>query len=222
MLFCLRLRWIIWGILFAFLLQMSPTRPSSSSLRVHANSQIRQARTLANAPPYRSPQRCSPDKDAGARPLRPVLGTRPNGDPESHRAANRSDDRERQLALQETPSRRRRRIPGQQDENRAPSPTPNPRRPLAQPNFAGVGTPPDSQQPSQFPNRRAAGQQARHQQAQPTGRGQQSAPYATGLAATTTTAKPPSSSPASATRARTAGAGGRSKQRWSRAAASAG
>ncbi|KAJ6582758.1 hypothetical protein B0H10DRAFT_1954253 [Mycena sp. CBHHK59/15] len=154
----LQLPWI-WVILWVLWVRMSssPGPSRSSSLPQRAERQIRQARQLANIAPYSSPRR----HVANAPPLR-VLAPRPNGDLESQRAVHRDADRERQLALQETPSRRRRRMPDCQagDENRAPSPTPVARPRIEQPVFAGVGTPPNSQRPLP-PDKRTVARRAR-------------------------------------------------------------
>ncbi|KAJ7730720.1 hypothetical protein B0H14DRAFT_2640181 [Mycena olivaceomarginata] len=64
--------------------------------------------------------------------FRMCLGWQHGPGVEERRSIQRDADRERQLALQETPSRRRRRIPEARDENRAPSPTPVARRPVPQ------------------------------------------------------------------------------------------
>ncbi|KAJ7205958.1 hypothetical protein GGX14DRAFT_568407 [Mycena pura] len=77
-------------------------------------------RTSPNAvsPPYRSPRRC---------PSNRLLEDRSNidRDAEEERAAQREKERERVLALQDTPSRRHRRTPNRtQNENRDVSPTP--------------------------------------------------------------------------------------------------
>ncbi|KAJ7508137.1 hypothetical protein B0H11DRAFT_2308343 [Mycena galericulata] len=136
--YCLCMRslllwWILWVVSFGFFTQMrSPSSPSETSSLAHRNERrIRQARIHANLAPYRSPPRLYvglPLHDVGNAPsARPVV------DLESHRAAHRGADREQQLALQDTPSRRRRRIPANRtDENRAPSPTPAVRRHIAQ------------------------------------------------------------------------------------------
>ncbi|KAJ7437679.1 hypothetical protein B0H11DRAFT_2206470 [Mycena galericulata] len=160
----LQLWWILWVVSFGFFAQMpSPSSSSAPSSLAHRNERrIRQARIHANLAPYRSPPRLY----VGL-PLHNVANApsaRPVGDLESHRAAHRGADRE-QLALQDTPSRRRRRIPANRagDENRAPSPTPAVCRYIAQPVFAGVGTPPDSQRPSLPPNKRSLGQQRRQE-----------------------------------------------------------
>ncbi|KAJ7458662.1 hypothetical protein B0H11DRAFT_2317756 [Mycena galericulata] len=129
----LLLWWILWVVSFGFFTQMrSPSSPSETSSLAHRNERrIRQARIHANLAPYRSPPRLYaglPLHDVGNAP-----SARPVGDLESHRAAHRGADREQQLALQDTPSRRRRRIPANRtDENRAPSPTPAVRRHIAQ------------------------------------------------------------------------------------------
>ncbi|KAJ7939228.1 hypothetical protein B0H13DRAFT_2300979 [Mycena leptocephala] len=132
----LQLPWTLWVLFLVFLVQMSshPASPQASSLPQRPERQIRQARQSANIPLYRSPRR------------QRVLAPRLNGDLESQRMAHRDADREQQLALQETPSRRRR-MPEHRagDENRAPSPTPAAPRPF----FCRRrdGTPPDSQRP---------------------------------------------------------------------------
>ncbi|KAJ7632875.1 hypothetical protein FB45DRAFT_1148099 [Roridomyces roridus] len=133
---------------------------SSSSLAQRGGRQIRQARNDANAPPYRpvAPSRM---------PLQAIENVVPESSRESERAAQRDADRERQQALQLTPSRRHRRTPQRLDENGALAPTPAARRPFPQPNFSGVGTPPDSQLPQsneEQRERRNAAQQARRQQ----------------------------------------------------------
>ncbi|KAJ7443351.1 hypothetical protein B0H11DRAFT_2204239 [Mycena galericulata] len=161
----LQLWWIFWVVLFVFFAQMpSPSSSFAPSSLAHRNERrIRQARIRANLAPYRSPPRLYaglPLQDVGNAPSARLVG-----DLESHRTALRGADREQQLALQDTPSRRRRRIPANRagDENRAPSPTPAVRRYIAQPVFAGVGTPPDSQRLSLPPNKRSLGQQRRQE-----------------------------------------------------------
>ncbi|KAJ7711851.1 hypothetical protein B0H16DRAFT_1744795 [Mycena metata] len=142
----MRLWAVLWPLLVAILLSldiMSPPSPSSS-LAQRRERGIRQARVYANIAPYRSPRR-----QPGVLPLRDIQNVPPvqhGSDIEQRRSVQRDADRERQLALQETPSRRRCRIPEARDENRAPSPTPLMRRPIPQPVFPGVGTPPATQQ----------------------------------------------------------------------------
>ncbi|KAJ7845733.1 hypothetical protein B0H14DRAFT_2584556 [Mycena olivaceomarginata] len=130
----------------------SSSRALSSSPFAHRpERQIRQARNNANAP-Y-----CSPCRQANP-PLRDIrnASTLQLGDLEEQRAAQ---------WLQETPSRRRRRLPanptGGSDENRTPSPTPTARRPVPRPLFAGVGTPPTTQPLQLPPSKRQAAQRAR-------------------------------------------------------------
>ncbi|KAJ7161539.1 hypothetical protein C8R46DRAFT_1037867 [Mycena filopes] len=130
--------WVLWGavvIVILSLILMQPTPPSSSpsSLAQRSPRRARDARHAAMAPPYlgsRSPNRRTlqnisntsrgPTNIPGPsqRPLSPTL--------DSQRASFRDADRERQLALQDTPSRRRRRVPRRQDEEneRPVSPTP--------------------------------------------------------------------------------------------------
>ncbi|KAJ7891124.1 hypothetical protein B0H13DRAFT_1887296 [Mycena leptocephala] len=163
------LLWILWVFLVLLVKMPSPSSPSqSSSFPQRTKTHIRQARQLANIAPYRlnpanAPLRALAPNPNGNAPLR-ALAPRPNGDLESQRTAHRDADRERQLELQETPPRRRRRMPQHRvgDENRAPSPTPVARRHIEQPVFAGVGTPPDSQRPLP-PDKRAAAQRARRE-----------------------------------------------------------
>jgi hypothetical protein len=103
-----------------------PSPPSSLAQRCERG--IRQARVYASIAPYRSPRR-----QPGASPLRDIQNVpRVQHGPgvEEQRSIQRDADRERQLALQETPSRRRRRIPEARDENRAPLPTPVAQRPV--------------------------------------------------------------------------------------------
>ncbi|KAJ6450779.1 hypothetical protein C8R45DRAFT_1042766 [Mycena sanguinolenta] len=150
---------LLWSILCAplglFLAQMSPPLKSSSGLPQRPDRHIRQAHDRTNAAPYLSPRRQSSANAHAAgtsQPLAPrprPLAPRPNGDLESQHTAQCDTDRDQQLAQQETPSRRRRRIPENRagDENRAPSPTPAPHRRVQQPVFAGAGTPLDSQRP---------------------------------------------------------------------------
>ncbi|KAF8130018.1 hypothetical protein K438DRAFT_1788907 [Mycena galopus ATCC 62051] len=144
---CLQ-RWciLLWVVFIGFLTQIRSSPPgSSSSLPQRTERHIRQARDRANAGPYVSPRsqtRPLPRPLAQRQLLRPLvqnplpraLAPRPNGDVESQRTAHRDAERERQLELQETPSRRRRRIPQNRtdDENRAPSPTPAARRRVEQ------------------------------------------------------------------------------------------
>ncbi|KAJ6475516.1 hypothetical protein C8R45DRAFT_1010261 [Mycena sanguinolenta] len=156
----LLLRSILCAPLGLFLAQMPPPLKSSSGLPQRPDHHIRQARDRANAAPYLSSRRQSSANAHAAgtswpvapRPLPPrprPLAPRPNGDLESQHTAQRDADRDQQLAQQETPSRRRRRIPENRagDENRALSPTPAPHRRVQQPVFAGAGTPLDSQRP---------------------------------------------------------------------------
>ncbi|KAJ6524143.1 hypothetical protein B0H10DRAFT_1974817 [Mycena sp. CBHHK59/15] len=132
-------------VLLVFLSQMSSPSSSSppSSLAQRPNRQIRQARNNANVPPYRqiAPRRL-PDTTA-LRDIGNAPATRLDGGPEPQRTAHRDADHERQLALQETPSRRAAAFP--------------------QPAFAGVGTPPDSQQAPLPPTKRQLAQRARQQ-----------------------------------------------------------
>ncbi|KAJ7900896.1 hypothetical protein B0H13DRAFT_1883200 [Mycena leptocephala] len=145
-----------------FLAIMSPPSASpSSSLPQRRERHIRQARVYANIAPYRSPRR-----EPGIAPLRNIRNApavQHGPELEQHHSAQRDADWERQLALQETPSRRRRRLPERRDENRAPSPTLIARRPLPQPVFAGAGTPPATQQAPLPPNRHTLAQQARRE-----------------------------------------------------------
>ncbi|KAJ7480355.1 hypothetical protein B0H11DRAFT_1916092 [Mycena galericulata] len=79
---------------------------------------------------------------------------------EQERSGLREAERQRQAALQETPSRRRRRIPGQA-QNREPSPTPTT---TSQTIRLGLGTPPETQAPTQnAPSRAALAQCARRE-----------------------------------------------------------
>ncbi|KAJ7798887.1 hypothetical protein B0H14DRAFT_2617521 [Mycena olivaceomarginata] len=150
----MRLWAAFWPLLVALstlLATMSPLSPPSS-LAQRCERGIRQARVYASIAPYRSPRR-----QPGASPLRDIQNVpRVQHGPgvEERRSIQRDADRERQLALQETPSRRRRRIPEARDENRAPSPTPVARRPVPQPVFAGVGTPPATLRQAPLPPNR--------------------------------------------------------------------
>ncbi|KAJ7638109.1 hypothetical protein B0H17DRAFT_1106312, partial [Mycena rosella] len=67
---------------------------------------------------------------------------------ERERSELRDAERERQILLLETPSRRHRRVPGQHEEgeNRVPSPTPHSQRAVRQ-----LATPPDTQAPGPPP-----------------------------------------------------------------------
>ncbi|KAJ7862801.1 hypothetical protein B0H14DRAFT_3610827 [Mycena olivaceomarginata] len=149
---------VLWLLaLLLLLLRMQPTPPSSSpssSLAQRHPRRVREARSIAMAPLYHVP-RMSPNRralhdisnrrtvDASA----PSRSSSPSLD--SQRSVMRDADRERQLALQETPSRRRRREPRpREDENQRPtSPTPGAstsRRPVPQqrPGPSGLQTPP--------------------------------------------------------------------------------
>ncbi|KAJ6528582.1 hypothetical protein B0H19DRAFT_1274798 [Mycena capillaripes] len=140
----------ILGVLCIVMLTPLPTA-SSSPLAQCRTSGVLQARNNAIRSPYQSPR----DQRANAlrSPLRSVLNiprpqvrdTTAGPTIEQERSDVREAERKRQAALQETPSRRRRRVPGQ-TENHAPSPTlgasqAQQMRPL------GLATPPDSQPP---------------------------------------------------------------------------
>ncbi|KAJ7238906.1 hypothetical protein C8J57DRAFT_1246237 [Mycena rebaudengoi] len=109
--------------LFCILSSFRRSLPSSSSgtfsLVQRTSKTTRQARNNANTSPYRR----SPLRQQGPSPNVPFQSI-VNTSNERERAALRDADRERQLALQETPSRRHRRVPqgSTGNENRAPSP----------------------------------------------------------------------------------------------------
>ncbi|KAJ7670724.1 hypothetical protein DFH06DRAFT_1125018 [Mycena polygramma] len=112
-------------------LMLSPPPTASSSSLVHRQtSGVRHARIDASRSPYQSPRQRHLQRSGGQRsPFRdianfpPPQNTAAGPSAEQERSHAREAERERQAALQETPSRRRRRVPGQA-ENRAPSPTP--------------------------------------------------------------------------------------------------
>ncbi|KAJ7925676.1 hypothetical protein B0H13DRAFT_1862933 [Mycena leptocephala] len=146
-------------LLFIWALILSMSSPSSSSLAHRHERSVRGARNAAMESPYASPRRhrlaANPFQDVGNLP-RVTLPRLPSLDQE--RAALRDADRERQQALQETPSRRYRRVPRREEENRAVSPTPGLRRAVPP---SGLATPPDSQAPPAVANKRALAQRAR-------------------------------------------------------------
>ncbi|KAJ7021409.1 hypothetical protein C8F04DRAFT_1195533 [Mycena alexandri] len=120
--------WVIVCVLSALYLMLSPPPTASSSLAQRRTSGARQARNTALRSPYQSPREHRLHRVNGASPLRDVTNI-PQAENaaagpslERERADLRNAERERQAALQETPSRGRRRIPGQA-ENRAASPT---------------------------------------------------------------------------------------------------
>ncbi|KAK6996326.1 hypothetical protein R3P38DRAFT_2800029 [Favolaschia claudopus] len=173
----LGLWFLVAGILLVFSMQPTPpssSSPSSPSLADRQTRRSRDARNAAMSPPYRVPRlpgRVSP----GRRAFQDISNSQQQGSRESgtqssdsssvdnQRASQRDADCQRQLALQETPSRRRRREPQRlNEENQRPtSPTPGPstaRRQINRPaNASGLQTPPATAQ--EQPNRRAAGQQ---------------------------------------------------------------
>ncbi|KAJ7850355.1 hypothetical protein B0H13DRAFT_1905717 [Mycena leptocephala] len=112
-------------LLFIWALILSMSSPSSSSLAHCHERSVRGARNAAMESLYASPRRhrlaANPFQEVGNLP-RVTLPRFPPLDQE--RAALRDADRERQEALQETPSRRYRRVPRREEENRAVSPTP--------------------------------------------------------------------------------------------------
>ncbi|KAJ7853087.1 hypothetical protein B0H13DRAFT_1904315 [Mycena leptocephala] len=146
-------------LLFIWALILSMSSPSSSSLAHRHERSVRGARNAAMESPYASPRRhrlaANPFQEVGNLP-RVTLPRIPSLDQE--RAALRNADRERQQALQETPSRRYRRVPRREEENRAMSPTPGLQRAVPQ---LGLATPPDSQAPPAVANKRALAQRAR-------------------------------------------------------------
>ncbi|KAJ7795501.1 hypothetical protein B0H13DRAFT_1934897 [Mycena leptocephala] len=150
-------------LLFIWALILSMSSPSSSSLAHRLERSVRGARNAAMESPYASPRRhrlaANPFQEIG-NVLR-VQGQSSSGLPslDQERAALRDADRERQQALQETPSRRYRRVPRrEEEENQAVSPTPGLRRAVPQ---LGLATPPDSQVPPAVTNKRALAQHAR-------------------------------------------------------------
>ncbi|KAJ6522623.1 hypothetical protein B0H10DRAFT_2249903 [Mycena sp. CBHHK59/15] len=123
--------------LLAFLILAMPAQPLSppSSIVQRRTPSERDARRNAMEAPYaiprrsptgpraplgnigNQPQRVRDEPSSSSRPASPLL--------DSSRASFREADRARQKALQETPSRRRRRLPRPvNDENRSSSPTP--------------------------------------------------------------------------------------------------
>ncbi|KAJ7887712.1 hypothetical protein B0H13DRAFT_1888755 [Mycena leptocephala] len=110
-------------LLFIWALILSMSSPSSSSLAHRHERSVRGARNAAMESPYASPRRhrlaANPFQEVGNLP-RVTLPRFPPLDQE--RAALRDADHERQEALQETPSRRYRRVPRREEENRAVSP----------------------------------------------------------------------------------------------------
>ncbi|KAJ7239473.1 hypothetical protein C8J57DRAFT_1245904 [Mycena rebaudengoi] len=117
----------------------TPLPSGSTSSLVQRNPRtIHEARMNASGSPYRSPSRRRPDARS---PLQNIgnnfsAGTQGGsggcGEPslEQERSALREAERERYAALQDTPSRRNRRIPGHHggNQNRPVSPTPGPSR----------------------------------------------------------------------------------------------
>ncbi|KAJ7057178.1 hypothetical protein C8F01DRAFT_1153685 [Mycena amicta] len=115
-------------------LSMFPPSPSSSLLQRSPRG-IRQNRHNANALFYSRPSH-------PRSPLRNLTNAKTAY--EEERSARRASQREGQLALQDTPSRRHRRTPNRHsNENRDPSPTP--RRTLPRIRLILLPTPPESQ-----------------------------------------------------------------------------
>ncbi|KAK6991579.1 hypothetical protein R3P38DRAFT_2803631 [Favolaschia claudopus] len=149
--------WWLFAATVLFVVAMQPTPPcsalpSSSSLAQRPPRGVRDARNAAMTPPYsvtRRPGRVSPVRpvfqDVSNRHGAPTIQSPNSLDADAQRASLRDADRQRQLALQETPSRRRRRHPERPgDDERSRSPTPaasmSRRQPLA--NATGLQTPP--------------------------------------------------------------------------------
>jgi hypothetical protein len=114
--------------------QTPPPTASSSSLTHRRTTGIRHARDSMMQSPSQSPRRRRLEHAGIPSPLRdasnclhypPAENPNAGSSSEQEHAELRELQRERHAALQETPSRRRRRIPGQ-TENRVPSPTPGP------------------------------------------------------------------------------------------------
>ncbi|KAJ6618786.1 hypothetical protein B0H10DRAFT_1947207 [Mycena sp. CBHHK59/15] len=159
-------------LLLILIMSTPPPTPSSSLAHRHVTS-VRSARRGAMAPIYCGPR--SPRASSGRRPLQDVGNMGPARDAHladvdrdladvdrEHRVL-RDADRERQQALQETPSRRRRRIP---NENRQSSPTPGPSRPRVQAAPQGLLTPAATNADAarrDEPNARSLAQQRRRQ-----------------------------------------------------------
>ncbi|KAJ7495990.1 hypothetical protein B0H11DRAFT_1910265 [Mycena galericulata] len=118
---------LILGVL-CFLMLTPPPTASSSSLAQRRTTGVREARNNALRSPYQSPRQRRLGHADGRSPLRDVgnihcQNSTAGPSLEQERSGLREAERQRQAALQETPSRRRRRIPGQA-QNREPSPTP--------------------------------------------------------------------------------------------------
>ncbi|KAJ7698998.1 hypothetical protein B0H17DRAFT_1049896 [Mycena rosella] len=148
-------RVILLDLLLTITLMAPPTPGStSSSLARRWEPSVREARRDAMQAPYASPRRRRLlGSAAGGGPFQDfsnfVLGTQDQGlsagasSLERERSDLRDAERERHISLEETPSRRRRRIPTrEEEENRAVSPTPGSQRVVAQ-----LGTPLDTQAP---------------------------------------------------------------------------
>ncbi|KAJ7628200.1 hypothetical protein DFH06DRAFT_1442097 [Mycena polygramma] len=159
------LGWLCIG-LFLLIKMVSPPPTPSSSLAHRRVTGVRNARVRAMSPMYqgqRSPR-------AFGQVLQDIRNVLPNSAApsassslEDERLALRNADRDRQLALQETPSRRRRRVP---DENRAGSPTPGPSGRRVQ-QRVGLQTPPATRTEETAVQRgtaRSVAQRARRQQ----------------------------------------------------------
>ncbi|KAJ7691809.1 hypothetical protein B0H17DRAFT_1049146 [Mycena rosella] len=147
--------------LVLIILMLSPTPgPSSSPLPRRHKPNVREARHEAmqesGAPgPFQDLSNLLPGTQGqGSVPCTSSL--------ERERSELRDAERERQILLLETPSRRHCRVPGQHEEgeNRAPSPTPHSQRAIRQ-----LATLPDTQAPGPPPqiNNHALGQRRRRE-----------------------------------------------------------
>ncbi|KAJ7429281.1 hypothetical protein B0H11DRAFT_1945397 [Mycena galericulata] len=160
----MRLTLLAWLGVFLFLLlkMTSPPPTPSPSLAHRRETGVRNARRCAMSPVYSRAR--SPRHSPGRRALLDISNrqreneARP-GSPSAdlERSALRHADRDRQLALELTPSRRRRRVP---NENRALSPTPGPSRPRVEAP-QGLQTPPATNAPTRSGIQRAAPSNAR-------------------------------------------------------------
>ncbi|KAJ7706676.1 hypothetical protein B0H17DRAFT_1125528 [Mycena rosella] len=170
------LGWVL-GLLVLLISHMAPSLPTPPSSLAHRHTTfVRDARHGAMTPSYAVPRRSpthprAPFRDIAnevshiqnAPSTRPVS---PSLDPA--RSSFRDADRERQLALQESPSRRRRRIPGASgDENWSSSPAVGTRSSSPTPGASTsrvARTPPDTETTTApVPSAQSLAQRARRQ-----------------------------------------------------------